>query len=344
MSAAEINTENQAANDGKSEDQKQPEGSPQGENVDEPPQPADQNGGDIDQDSAQVTEVDKEGDAEKVKGEEKDETSKEVSDVIDDPEKPNTADGKSENPSEEQHSPTGQEEESKVDEPAMSVVISEPDKDVTTQEANAQTEGRESPVGDVAASKEKHRVVESQSESESPLVAPPTSKADRSIDSGTDKPESGGIAKDGFTANGKFNTCTLNIFLINVYKRKAKRKLVTALHLHSLYTLHSSKLNQVLFSFSVKFIIMPEGHVQSMTCSLKQSFSELRTHFASEFNQPPQVILMIFDGKVDILSYNNYNNQTCQLSRFCCESHDFLSFLTVSQQGSQSHWFWGKSF
>lgn len=50
---------------------------------------------------------------------------------------------------------------------------------------------------------------------------------------------------------------------------------------------------------SVKFIIMPEGHVQSMTCSLKQSFSELRNHFSSEFNQPPQVILMIFDGMYD---------------------------------------------
>ena len=47
---------------------------------------------------------------------------------------------------------------------------------------------------------------------------------------------------------------------------------------------------------SVKFIIMPEGHVQSMTCSLKQSFSELRNHFSSEFSQPPQVILMIYDG------------------------------------------------
>lgn len=219
MSAAEINTEDQVASDGNSEDQKQPEGSPQAENVDEPPQPADQHGGDVDQDSAQVTEVDKEGDAEKVKGEEKDEKSKEVADVTDDPEKPNTAEGKSENPTEEQHSPTGQEEDSKMDEPAMSVVISEPDKDVTTQEANAQTEGRESPVGDAAASNvipgnEKHRVVESQSESESPLVAPPTSKADRSIDSGTpaknttDKPEFGGIAKDGFTANGKFNGTT----------------------------------------------------------------------------------------------------------------------------------------
>ena len=26
--------------------------------------------------------------------------------------------------------------------------------------------------------------------------------------------------------------------------------------------------------------------------------------------------------------------QTCQLSRFCRESHDFLSFITVSRQGS----------
>ena len=26
------------------------------------------------------------------------------------------------------------------------------------------------------------------------------------------------------------------------------------------------------------------------------------------------------------------------------ESHDFLSFLTVSRQGSQSHGFWGKIF
>ena len=53
----------------------------------------------------------------------------------------------------------------------------------------------------------------------------------------------------------------------------------------------------LMFSFVVKFIIMPEGHVQSMTCSLKQSFIELRNHFASELNQPPQVILMLFDGK-----------------------------------------------
>jgi len=33
--------------------------------------------------------------------------------------------------------------------------------------------------------------------------------------------------------------------------------------------------------------------------------------------------------------------QTCQLSQFCCESHDFLTFLTVSRQDSQSHGFLG---
>lgn len=211
MSAAEESAENQGANDGNSGDQKQQEISPQGENVGDPTQPADQNGGDIGQDSAQVTEADKEGETDKVKDEEKEEKS-EVADVNNDPEKPNTAEEKSENPTEEQQSPAGQEEDSKMDEPAMSVVISEPDKNVTTQEANAQTEGRESPVGNVEnviPGKENDKVVESQSESESPLVAPPTSKAERSIDSETpaknarDQPESGGIAKDGFTANGK---------------------------------------------------------------------------------------------------------------------------------------------
>ena len=33
--------------------------------------------------------------------------------------------------------------------------------------------------------------------------------------------------------------------------------------------------------------------------------------------------------------------QTCQLSQFCRESHDFLTFLTVSWQDSQSHGFLG---
>ena len=33
--------------------------------------------------------------------------------------------------------------------------------------------------------------------------------------------------------------------------------------------------------------------------------------------------------------------QTCQLSQFCRESHDFLTFLTVSRQDSQSHGFLG---
>ena len=50
---------------------------------------------------------------------------------------------------------------------------------------------------------------------------------------------------------------------------------------------------------------MPDGHVQSMTCSLKQSFSELRNHFSSEFNQPPQGILMIYDGMYGYLKCGN---------------------------------------
>ena len=35
--------------------------------------------------------------------------------------------------------------------------------------------------------------------------------------------------------------------------------------------------------------------------------------------------------------------QTCQLSRFCRESQNFLSLLTVSRQGSQTNGFLGKS-
>ena len=33
--------------------------------------------------------------------------------------------------------------------------------------------------------------------------------------------------------------------------------------------------------------------------------------------------------------------QTCQLSQFCCESHDFLTFLMASRQDSPSHRFFG---
>ena len=185
MSAAEESTENQGANDG-----------------------------DIGQESAEAIEADKEGDTGKVKDEEN-EGESEVTDLNNAPEKPNTAVEKSQNPAKEEQKGQG-DNSSEKDEPAMSVVISEPDKDVTTQEANAQTEGRASPIGNagdsiVSQGKEAAEVAESQSESESPLVAPPTSKAERAVGSETPaKP--GAVAKDGFTANGKFSetlyTCT----------------------------------------------------------------------------------------------------------------------------------------
>lgn len=222
MSTVGEGTENQGANDGNSEEQRPQENPPQGEIADDPTQPADQNGGDIGQlqDSAQVAVAEKEVVAEK--DDEEKGGKNEVVDASIDPKNSIklTAEEISENSPEEQQSPASQKEDPKMDEPAMSVVISEPDKDVVTQEANAQTEGRESPIGNAGDSadspgKGDNRVIESQSESESPLVAPPTSKAERSIDNeipaknATDHPESGGIAEDGFTANGKFNR-TLN--------------------------------------------------------------------------------------------------------------------------------------
>lgn len=213
MSAEGEGIENQGANDGNSEEQQTKEDSTQVEIADDPSQPVDQNGGDIGQDSAQVTVAEKEDVAEK-----DDEEKKEKNEVVDasiDP-KNSVTEEISENPPEEQQSPPSQKEDPKMDEPAMSVVISEPDKDVVTQEANAQTEGRESPIGNAGDSadspgKGDDRVIESQSESDSPLVAPPTSKAEKSIDNeipakhATDHTESGGIAKDGFSANGKLN-------------------------------------------------------------------------------------------------------------------------------------------
>ena len=212
MSAAEEITENLGTNDGSNEEQKPQESDPSGEIAEEPTQPLDQNGGDIGEDSAQATEADKEGDGEKGNADEKEDKEEkgEVVDTNNDPAITNSTEEITESPVEEKT----QEEDPKMEEPAMSVVISEPDKDVKTQEANAQTEGRESPVGeaDVSAAspgKVENKATETQSESESPLVAPPTSKADRSIDSETpmkntrDQLEAGGIARDGFAANGK---------------------------------------------------------------------------------------------------------------------------------------------
>lgn len=255
MSAAEEFTDNQGANENNSEEQQAQQTKPKVESASELTQPADQNDVDV-EDSEPTVDPDKGDDGENVK-EEGQEQKSEVVDLKGDTENPGEIEQNNENPSAEQQSTPAEEEDSKVEETAMSVVISEPDKDVKTQEANAQTEGRESPVGkdaEVSAgspSKDDNRVMGSQSEleSESPPVAPPTSKAERSVSSELGHTESAGKARDGFTAN-------------------------------------------------VKFIIMPEGHVQSMTCSLKQSFIELRNHFASELNQPPQVILMLFDGKI----------------------------------------------
>ena len=211
MSAEGEVSEHQGANDGNSDEQQTKEDSTQVEIADDPTQDVDQNGGDTGQESAQVTVAEKEGIDEKddVKKSEKNE----VFDASIDPKDSIATEEISENAPEEQQS---QKEDPKMDEPAMSVVISEPDKDVVTQEANAQTEGRESPIGNAGDSadspgKGANRVIESQSESDSPLVAPPTSTAEKSIDEEipakitTDHPESGGIAKDGFTANGKLN-------------------------------------------------------------------------------------------------------------------------------------------
>ena len=203
MSAQEEIGETQGTNDGNNEGQKPQEGEP-GEIAEEPTQVLDQDGAgdDISVDPAQATNTVKEGD------DEKEEKVKAV-DTNDDPTDANQTEGMKETPVEEKT----EENSRKMEETPMSVVISEPDKDVETQESNAQTEGRESPVGDADVSsaspgKVEDKVVETKSESESPLVAPPTSKADRSVDSETlmkdtrDQLESGGIARDGFSANG----------------------------------------------------------------------------------------------------------------------------------------------
>lgn len=220
MSAAEESTVLQGTNENTGEEQNAQETEPQEEIANDPQQPADQNGdnvGVVGEDSEQAAEPEKGDEGEKV-NEGDQEQKDEVVDAKNDAENPSVVDQNNETPAEEQErTPAGEGEDSKEEEPAMSVVISEPDKDVKTQEANAQTEGRESPVGkdaEVSAgspAKDDNRVIESQSEleSESPLVAPPTSKAERSIDNETpgknirDQTESAGRVKDGLTANGK---------------------------------------------------------------------------------------------------------------------------------------------
>lgn len=206
MSAAEESINNQVTDEDKSEEQTAQGTDAQGEISNEPPQFVDQSGGDIAAgDSTQAAELGKGDEGERVERDEQ-EQKEEVSDAKD-TENPSTVEQKDENPSEvKQTTPPVEGEDSKAEETTMSVVISEPDKDVKMQEANAQTEGRESPVGKDADSSagSPAKVMESQSESDSPLVAPPTSKAEKSIDSeAVAGDQAVGIAKDGFTANGK---------------------------------------------------------------------------------------------------------------------------------------------
>ena len=211
MSAAEESTDNQGENEKKSEEKEVQESDPQGQVASDLPQTAEENGGKVDESSTQTVETRKGDEGEEVKIEKQENVSEDVN-VKDDAENPEESEEKIKNPSEEQQGTPVEEAE----ETAMSVVISEPDKNVETQEANAQTEGRESPVGkdaDVSADapskvdKSDNRVIESQSEreSEAPPVAPPTSQAERSTDSELGHAESAGNVRDGFTANGKLN-------------------------------------------------------------------------------------------------------------------------------------------
>lgn len=206
MSAAEESTDNQGENEKKTEEKEVQESDPQGQVASDLPQTAEENGGEVDEGSAQTVESRKVDEGEEVKIE-KQENVSEVVNVKDNAENPEEREEKEE----QQGTPVEEAEET-----AMSVVISEPDKNVETQEANAQTEGRESPVGkDANASADApskvdnsdNRVIESQSEreSEAPPVAPPTSQAERSIDSELGHDESAGNVRDGFTANGKLN-------------------------------------------------------------------------------------------------------------------------------------------
>ena len=61
------------------------------------------------------------------------------------------------------------------------------------------------------------------------------------------------------------------------------------------------------------------------------------------FSSAPLILAELdLNFELNLASLRLSSAQTCQLSRFCRESHEFLSFLTVSPQGSQSHGFGGK--
>ncbi|CAH1783739.1 unnamed protein product [Owenia fusiformis] len=48
---------------------------------------------------------------------------------------------------------------------------------------------------------------------------------------------------------------------------------------------------------TVKFVLMPSGQVATLACTLGQTLRELKDHFAAELKMPPQLILLMFDGK-----------------------------------------------
>ncbi|XP_068703334.1 IQ motif and ubiquitin-like domain-containing protein [Montipora foliosa] len=249
MSDLQENTDNQDINEDKDEDQKAQEPVSKEGRSGESHNPADQDGGD----------PGKGGEGDEVENNDREQTKNAEYEIVEREQNtgPTADEQNNENVSKEQD--TEQIAQTRGEETTMSVVISEPDRDVKTEETTVQTVGRESPVGkneeELVGSPVKqytslNQVIESQSESDSPLVAPPTSQAEKSIDSITpagSRIEFPRNAKDGFSAN-------------------------------------------------VEFILKPYGPVQQMTCSLKQSFLELRNHFASEFNHPGQEILLLFGG------------------------------------------------
>jgi hypothetical protein len=46
---------------------------------------------------------------------------------------------------------------------------------------------------------------------------------------------------------------------------------------------------------------MPEGEIIIMTCNLKQTISELRSHLSSELGQSSAKLLMMHEGKDTVI-------------------------------------------
>lgn len=47
---------------------------------------------------------------------------------------------------------------------------------------------------------------------------------------------------------------------------------------------------------TVKFVLMPSGHVSTMACALNQTVSSLREHFSAELRMPAEQLVFMFDG------------------------------------------------